>query len=69
VVLIATIDIPEVPLNIDPVDWVGVDRGIVNLATTSDGDDGPADVVAGINVRNRARSAWVFVNMPNPAPA
>ncbi|MFI0449814.1 RNA-guided endonuclease InsQ/TnpB family protein [Actinomadura sp. 6N118] len=29
---------------------------------------GPADVVAGINVRNRARSAWVFVNMPVPHP-
>lgn len=29
---------------------------------------GPADVVAGINVRNRARSAWVFVNMPKPHP-
>ncbi|MCO6010367.1 transposase [Actinoallomurus purpureus] len=29
---------------------------------------GPADVVAGINVRNRARSAWVFVNMPQPTP-
>ncbi|MEU5991532.1 transposase [Spirillospora sp. NPDC047418] len=29
---------------------------------------GPADVVAGVNVRNRARSAWVFVNMPQPAP-
>lgn len=25
---------------------------------------GPADHVAGINVRRRARSAWVFVNMP-----
>ncbi|QIB49134.1 IS200/IS605 family element transposase accessory protein TnpB [Streptomyces aureoverticillatus] len=30
---------------------------------------GPADYVAGVNVRNRARSAWVFVNMPDPAPA
>jgi putative transposase len=30
---------------------------------------GPADVVAGVNVRNRARSAWVFVNMPDPVPA
>ncbi|MFD0152162.1 RNA-guided endonuclease InsQ/TnpB family protein [Streptomyces sp. NPDC055721] len=30
---------------------------------------GPADVVAGVNVRNRARSAWAFVNMPVPAPA
>ncbi|WP_243714941.1 transposase [Actinomadura bangladeshensis] len=30
---------------------------------------GPADVVAGVNVRDRARSAWVFVNMPEPVPA
>ncbi|CNF49134.1 IS605 family transposase OrfB [Mycobacterium tuberculosis] len=29
---------------------------------------GLADVVAGVNVRDRARSAWVFVNMPQPAP-
>ncbi|MCO6007593.1 transposase [Actinoallomurus purpureus] len=29
---------------------------------------GLADVVAGINVRTRARSAWVFVNMPDPTP-
>ncbi|WP_432072518.1 RNA-guided endonuclease InsQ/TnpB family protein [Streptomyces wuyuanensis] len=25
---------------------------------------GPADLVAGVNVRNRARSAWAFVTMP-----
>ncbi|MGW1089595.1 RNA-guided endonuclease InsQ/TnpB family protein [Streptomyces sp. NPDC002596] len=30
---------------------------------------GPADVVAGVNVRNRARSAWVFVTAPVPVPA
>ncbi|MGW0581475.1 RNA-guided endonuclease InsQ/TnpB family protein [Streptomyces sp. NPDC002920] len=30
---------------------------------------GPADHVAGVNVRQRARSAWVFVNMPDPFPA
>lgn len=29
---------------------------------------GPADVVAGVNVRNRARSAWVFVTAPVSAP-
>ncbi|WP_244201703.1 RNA-guided endonuclease InsQ/TnpB family protein [Streptomyces diastatochromogenes] len=29
---------------------------------------GPADVVAGVNVRSRARSAWVFVTAPAPAP-
>ncbi|MEU1949646.1 transposase [Streptomyces sp. NPDC020125] len=28
---------------------------------------GPADVVAGVNVRNRARSAWVFVTAPAPS--
>ncbi|MEU6373972.1 transposase [Streptomyces sp. NPDC046909] len=27
---------------------------------------GPADVVAGVNVRDRARSAWAFVTMPVP---
>lgn len=30
---------------------------------------GPADHVAGVNVRNRARSAWVFVTAPVPTPA
>lgn len=30
---------------------------------------GPADHVAGVNVRTRPRSAWVFVNMPDPVPA
>ncbi|MFC7895869.1 RNA-guided endonuclease InsQ/TnpB family protein [Streptomyces sp. NPDC057381] len=34
--LVATCDIPE-PEVYEPVDWVGVDRGVVNLATTSDG--------------------------------
>ncbi|MGW7363556.1 RNA-guided endonuclease InsQ/TnpB family protein [Streptomyces sp. NPDC054841] len=37
--LIATCEIPEAPLPTDPVDWIGVDRGIANLATTSDGDN------------------------------
>ncbi|MER5185520.1 transposase, partial [Streptomyces sp. NPDC002896] len=30
---------------------------------------GPADHVAGVNVRDRARSAWAFVTMPVPPPA
>jgi IS605 OrfB family transposase len=34
--LVATCDLPEAELY-EPVDWIGVDRGIVNLATTSDG--------------------------------
>ncbi|MDX8034718.1 transposase [Lentzea sp. BCCO 10_0856] len=36
--LIATCDISEKP-EIEPVDWIGVDRGIVNVATTSDLDN------------------------------
>ncbi|WP_312870367.1 transposase [Streptomyces himalayensis] len=34
--LIAICEVPD-PEVFEPVDWVGVDRGIVNLATTSDG--------------------------------
>ncbi|WP_327432743.1 RNA-guided endonuclease InsQ/TnpB family protein [Streptomyces sp. NBC_01236] len=37
--LVATCEIPERPLNNNPSGFVGVDRGIVNLATTSDGDN------------------------------
>ncbi|MDH6137113.1 IS605 OrfB family transposase [Kitasatospora sp. MAA4] len=35
--LIATCDIPETPLNENPAGFVGVDLGIVNIATTSTG--------------------------------
>ncbi|MGI5287490.1 RNA-guided endonuclease InsQ/TnpB family protein [Nonomuraea polychroma] len=35
--LVATCEIPEAPLKADPDGWIGVDRGIINLATTSDG--------------------------------
>ncbi|KUJ34754.1 hypothetical protein ADL25_39985 [Streptomyces sp. NRRL F-5122] len=30
---------------------------------------GPADHVAGVNIATRGATAWVFVNMPDPAPA
>ncbi|WP_406727361.1 transposase [Streptomyces sp. GD-15H] len=36
--LLATCDVPEAPLNGDPVDFLGIDLGIVNIATTSDGE-------------------------------
>jgi hypothetical protein len=36
--LIATVEVPE-PEVFEPKDFIGVDRGIVNLATTSDGDN------------------------------
>jgi hypothetical protein len=127
--LLATIEEPE-PEVFEPEDRVGVDRRIVDLATTSDGDNhqgrrpgryrrwqarkragvpfivvdpaytsqmcpapwcghtgrgnrrtrdhflcphggfaGPADEVAAVNVRARARRAWAFLNMPAPHPA
>ncbi|MCX4670884.1 transposase [Streptomyces sp. NBC_01381] len=51
--LMATCEVPEAPLNADPVDFLGVDLGIVNIATTSDGE-----IIAGrelnrIRVRER----------------
>jgi putative transposase len=35
--LSATCDIPEAPPNTAPAGWLGIDLGIVNIATTSDG--------------------------------
>ncbi|WP_371579292.1 RNA-guided endonuclease InsQ/TnpB family protein [Streptomyces sp. NBC_01314] len=36
--LSATCEVPEAPLNTEPVDFLGIDLGIVNIATTSDGE-------------------------------
>ncbi|MGY3204716.1 hypothetical protein ACVW19_005231 [Streptomyces sp. TE5632] len=36
--LLATREVPEAPPNAEPVDFLGVDLGIVNIATTSDGE-------------------------------
>ncbi|MFG2723578.1 RNA-guided endonuclease InsQ/TnpB family protein [Streptomyces canus] len=34
----AICEVPEAPQNTDPVDFLGIDLGIVNIATTSDGE-------------------------------
>ncbi|MBT2676489.1 transposase [Streptomyces sp. ISL-14] len=34
----ATCEVPEAELNVAPVDFLGIDLGIVNIATTSDGE-------------------------------
>ncbi|WP_409468783.1 RNA-guided endonuclease InsQ/TnpB family protein [Streptomyces sp. HC307] len=34
----ATCEVPEAPPNTEPVDFLGIDLGIVNIATTSDGE-------------------------------
>ncbi|MEU5596264.1 transposase [Streptomyces sp. NPDC020298] len=36
--LMATCEVPAVPADTDPVDFLGIDLGIVNIATTSDGE-------------------------------
>jgi IS605 OrfB family transposase len=36
--LLATCEVPEAGMNPDPVDFLGIDLGIVNVATTSDGE-------------------------------
>jgi IS605 OrfB family transposase len=36
--LLATCEVPEAEPNTDPVDFLGIDLGIVNIATTSDGE-------------------------------
>jgi IS605 OrfB family transposase len=51
--LIATVDVPEQPMNMAPTGWLGVDMGIVNLATTSDGDHSIGDKVIGLRHRHR----------------
>ncbi|MFH9969948.1 RNA-guided endonuclease InsQ/TnpB family protein [Streptomyces mirabilis] len=48
--LLATCEVPEAPLNTDPHDFLGVDLGIINIATTSDGE-----IMAGRGL-NRIRS-------------
>jgi IS605 OrfB family transposase len=49
--LLATCEVPEAELNEDPSGFLGVDLGVVNIATTSDGD-----VLAGRSLnRYRAR--------------
>ncbi|MGP4087306.1 RNA-guided endonuclease InsQ/TnpB family protein [Streptomyces sp. KR55] len=45
----ATCEVPEQPLNADPAGFLGIDLGIVNIATTSDGE-----IMAGRGL-NRAR--------------
>ena len=49
--LAITVDVPEVPLNEEPAGFLGVDLGIVNIATAS---DGKISAGRGLN-RHRAR--------------
>ncbi|MET9089104.1 transposase [Streptomyces sp. NPDC004237] len=63
----ATCEVPEAPLNTDPVDFLGIDLGIVNIATTSDGE-----IMAGreLNrIRTRERSLRTKLQKKNTPSA
>jgi putative transposase len=65
--LMATCEVPEAPLNADPADFLGIDLGIVNIATTSDGE-----ILAGreLNrVRARERKLRTKLQKKNTASA
>ncbi|WDV51703.1 transposase [Streptomyces coeruleorubidus] len=49
----ATCEIPEAEPNTDPVDFLGIDLGIVNIATTSDGEIMAGRELNRIRVRER----------------
>ncbi|WP_441349105.1 transposase [Streptomyces sp. NTH33] len=49
----ATCEVPEQPLNTDPTDFLGIDLGIVNIATTSDGEVMAGRELNRIRVRER----------------
>jgi len=51
--LLLVVDVPEPPKKI-VTEFVGVDLGIVNIATTSDGDEFSGSAVRGIRYRNAA---------------
>jgi IS605 OrfB family transposase len=51
--LLATCEVPEAAPNSDPVDFLGIDLGIVNIATTSDGQLMAGRALNRIRVRER----------------
>ncbi|MER6073709.1 transposase [Streptomyces sp. NPDC001817] len=53
----ATCEVPEAPLNTEPVDFLGVDLGIVNIATTSDGEIMAGRALNRIRARERGLRA------------
>ncbi|MFE4823513.1 hypothetical protein ACFRFU_45465 [Streptomyces sp. NPDC056704] len=53
--LLSTCEVPEAPLNAEPSDFLGIDLGIVNIATTSDGEIMAGREINRIRVRERRR--------------
>ena len=55
--LAVVIDVPEPPKGPEPDEWIGVDLGIVNLATDSDGTAYTGKAVRAVRYRNRQLKA------------
>ncbi|MGJ5753380.1 RNA-guided endonuclease InsQ/TnpB family protein [Streptomyces puniciscabiei] len=55
--LYATCEVPEAPANTSPVDFLGIDLGVVNIATTSDGEITAGRELYRIRVRERTLRA------------
>ncbi|MGW4020095.1 RNA-guided endonuclease InsQ/TnpB family protein [Streptomyces sp. NPDC005009] len=53
----ATCEVSEAPLNTDPVDFLGIDLGVVNIATTSDGEIMAGRALNRIRARERGLRA------------
>lgn len=53
----ATCEVPEAPLNTNPVDFLGIDLGVVNIATTSDGEIMAGRALNRIRTRERGLRA------------
>jgi putative transposase len=51
--LATVIDVPEPPRGPEPDEWLGVDLGMVNLATDSDGTNYSGKAVRAVRYRNR----------------
>lgn len=51
--LAVVIEVPELPADPEPGGWLGVDLGIVNLATDSDGNAYSGKAVRAVRYRNR----------------
>ncbi|MGI5142546.1 RNA-guided endonuclease InsQ/TnpB family protein [Streptomyces sp. CA-106110] len=51
--LLATCEVPEAAPNTDPADFLGIDLGIVNIATTSDGEIMAGRALNRVRVRER----------------
>jgi putative transposase len=55
--LAVVIDVPEPPKGPEPDEWLGIDLGIVNLATDSDGTTYSGKAVRAVRYRNRQLQA------------